>query len=201
MRGCRRLQRGDRVHDRVRFGVRGAGAARAVLSQRGVGALGVGEGVFGEAGEVVRAQDADLLPGEGQVGQRLMLHARGVLGDGPGRPGRLRNDGHPAAQVANDEVVHDAGNDPSGVAAVVGHVAEPNPFGIGAERDADQVAPGSRQFHQDRLVSGKRGADLADDPGYELRVAAIEHRLVHQPGVDLVSLVGVAHGSPRSPET
>lgn len=95
--------------------------------------------------------------------------------------------------MANDEVVHDAGNDASGVAAVVGHVAEPNPFGISSEGVSDQVAAGAGQFHQDRLVSRKRGADLTDDPGDELGVAAVEHRFVHQPGVDAVS---VTHALP-----
>ena len=130
---------------------------------------------------VVRALDGGGRLTERDVDQRLVLGAGGVLLVRPLRPDRLADDPYPAVGVLTDECAEHGADDPAGVAARHGHVAQPDARHlVGGQRRAQeiQVPAGYRDEHG--LVPPEPLAHEAQDAGDVLVVVRVEQRVVLQ---------------------
>jgi hypothetical protein len=116
----------------------------AVSAQDGVGELGVGHHGRVEAGDIVRAQDADLAAGERHIDQRLVLDAGGVFLPGPAGPDRLADEPYAGGGgVGVGEGRQHPRDDTTGVAARFPHVEHVHPGRVPPKGSAQQIEVGA----------------------------------------------------------
>ena len=113
------------------------------------------------------------------VEQQLVQLALDELGGAPTGEGGFADAAQPPSRAGVP--VEDVGphpDDPRGVGPDLGHVEELDVRRVAAERVAEQVQPGAGLGDHDGLVALEPLADERQQAGQEVRVPAVEHRLV-----------------------
>ena len=140
------------------------------MGRRGVGEHG------GRQAHVVRAEHRDRKALEGQIDQRLVLHARGILAGAAAEPDRLVDDPGGRVGPCVDDGVHHLGEDASGVAAHLGHVEQPHAIGGLAQAGADQLQVRPGQGGADGGPLGQPVEQEGDDARQQLGGIPVEER-------------------------
>ena len=126
-------------------------AAAVALHDHRVGVLGVIHNGR-QLRHVVRAQDRGVDAGEGDVDERLVLHARTDLVRRASGEDRFTDDPHPPRVVLVHECPEYPRDDPVRVATGVGHVDEAHVGDVGPERRAEFTESRLRNGDEHRLA-------------------------------------------------